>query len=181
MSEDLKAQVESILGLPVGPSTETFKAVTGEPYVTLCSGGAKKEGGSVPAWYATHDLARDAYLRTVRQYGDAQGRGVLYWRTPPEMDSVTVQAVDEHQTKEHVTLYSVYSRLLISDKKPEPYADPRMSVRIDCKPDMVVFGNAYAVTPLDLLEAADTWRRLAREKGWRLYDHFGREVERKAS
>ena len=111
-SKTMAGEVESRLRIPVGTSTEMQTSVTGEQYVTICSGGVKPEGNPMPAWYATHELAREAYIKAVLNYGsivaNADGqlsRIVLYWRTPPEMESLP-----------GTDLFSVYSRLLISAK-----------------------------------------------------------------
>lgn len=123
----LKEAIEDEFQLPVGESTEEAKAVTGEPYVTLCSGGVKDEGALFPAWYPTPEQARKAYRKAFIEYGisgvsDSNRYATpnrLYWRTPPEMYQRTVYEVVplRHGTRlEEVTLYSVWSRLLISSK-----------------------------------------------------------------
>ena len=132
MSEDLKNEIESRLGFLVGEPTETAFAVTGEPYVPLCSGGINQGGGPVPAWYATPDLASDAWLEAVERYaakvtgGEHTCAPVMYWRSPPDIDQRTVYEIvppghsqEPGTTLERVTLYNVYSRLLISDKPRE--------------------------------------------------------------
>ena len=123
-SAQMTAAVESNLGIPVGQETNHSRSVTGEPYVVLSSGGEWAEGGQCPAWHPTKDHALKAYLDAVetylnpgRHFVDPKSNGVLYWRTVPELAE---RSFLEHEGGGHwreVTLYSIYSRLLISNKR----------------------------------------------------------------
>jgi len=115
---DLKARAEAMLGLPVGESTDMAMSVTGESYVEILSGGSWASGGRVPAWFATSEDAITAWLCEVAYYNtmvlqDGGREKVLYWRRPPEIESIKVR--DANATNE-MALYTVYSRLLISSR-----------------------------------------------------------------
>ena len=122
----LKESIEKEFGLSIGEPTKTHLAITGEFYVTLCSGGVKPEGEMVPAWYPTPDMAREAYRRAFIEYGISVEEGVrlnkLYWRTAPDMYERTVHEVGYHGELEQFVLYNVWSRLLISSKEAQEQA-----------------------------------------------------------
>ena len=85
---------------------ETRCAPTGEPYVTLCSGGIKEEGAVVPMMCG---CASEAYLEWIAAFAE-YGRGKsgrLFWRQKPFLDT---------DTQEKWCL--VRARLLISNKEP---------------------------------------------------------------
>ena len=103
----------------------TSKAPTGEPYVTLVAGGVKDEGEGWPVLYATPHGAIAAWFEAALKYvslGD-----VLYWRERPIVECcfyLPSTAAGEFLYKGKdprprralvLELYSVYSRLLVSD------------------------------------------------------------------
>ena len=101
------------------------RAPTGEPYITLTSGGIKKPGYRVPAWFADKDEAIAFWLMEAKHYAKEHGTQ-LYWREKPELTMQTFVAIDQasailkkalHDTMS-VELWFVWSRLLVSKKGP---------------------------------------------------------------
>ena len=113
MSEHLKKEVERLLGFPVGEPTAHRLSVTGEPYVTMTSGGVKAEGDHVAAVAFTPEKAWQMFLSEIFRYKQPLGDYVLYWRRPPDLDS---WVMGEPFDRVEVTVYSYSARLLISDK-----------------------------------------------------------------
>jgi len=99
------------------------RAPTGEPYVVMTSGGPKAEGDRMPAWFATEDLAAEAWLTQMWRYSDGRGGKVLFWRERPELAQGEFVAIDQAgmmndpRTRADITLrlFAVYSRLLVSN------------------------------------------------------------------
>ena len=89
---ELKDKIEFIKylerGLEVGKSTKTLWTVTGHKYITLTSGGIKEEGDRVPAFYATPDLAEEAFIDVFEGY--TENKKELYWRRLPALESISV-------------------------------------------------------------------------------------------
>jgi hypothetical protein len=75
---------------------------TWEEYVTITSGGRKTEAAAI-AVFASQDEAVDRWLEAVRVYAKGKN-GTLYWRALPTLE------------KDERGWFSVYSRLLISDR-----------------------------------------------------------------
>ena len=75
-------------GLEVRKSTKTLWTVTGHKYITLTSGGIKEEGDRVPAFYATTDLAEDAFINVFEDY--TENKKELYWRRLPALESISI-------------------------------------------------------------------------------------------
>lgn len=117
----LKEAIEKEFSLPIGESTNGRLAITNEPYITLCSGGVKSEGGMFPAWFPTPDTARAAYRKSFIEYGVGVDTGLrlnrLYWREPPELYERTIYEVDGNGRLIEAALYSIWSRLLISGQQ----------------------------------------------------------------
>lgn len=118
--ENMKSWANDYIGLPVGASTEGRLSVTGEPYLIMCPTGEWGEGASCPSWHPTEDAAWSTYLDTIRAYAKSVPGGVLYWRTPPEITKRKLLEktpwLSDGEWHE-VTLYTVYSRLLVSNKR----------------------------------------------------------------
>lgn len=86
------------------------QAPTGEPYLTLVSGGIKPEGE--PAYYY---IDREAAIKSWYEFFEALCRhalpgSILYWRRKPFLAEIESK-------------FSVFSRLLISDKPKMQEAD----------------------------------------------------------
>ncbi len=91
----------------IGESTKSHKAITGEPYVVLCIGGPKPEGGAWnPEYYAeTHKLAAEKTKQAFKEYIEDKSKdSKLYWRQTPEL-----YEYDDH--------FHYYCRLLVSNKE----------------------------------------------------------------
>lgn len=92
-------------------------APTGEPYTVVVSGGDCADGEHRPILCATPEIAVRFWLRAAHDHAEGK-TGTLYWRVRPVLESATVsQGADAPRT-----VYSVYSRLLISDR-PELTAE----------------------------------------------------------
>jgi hypothetical protein len=124
-----------------GPSTKCYKAMTGEHYVEVVSGGVKEEGERYPILCATPELAVSYWFTAAVEYAmnvsmdyyltqndpifdhDRYKRHgfTLYWRIVPELDEVTLVLAD-CPVREKVWMqrkfWYVYSRFLVS-KKPQ--------------------------------------------------------------
>lgn len=114
--EHRKEEVERLLGLPVGEPTDHHYAVTGEPYVTLTSGGVKLEGKNLEAVAFNAEKAWQMFLRELTAYSirvRLLPSDTLYWRRPPDLDSWEMY---EPFDKTDVTVYFYSARLLISAK-----------------------------------------------------------------
>ena len=109
--EEASAELESrfIVAL-VG---NNYQAATGEPYVVIVSGGVKEEGCPVVCWCSSEDHAIRLWRDAINEYAKEKS-GVLYWRTPPQLDRRKI-------ARDY--FYVVYSRLLISDK---PQIQPQL-------------------------------------------------------
>lgn len=103
------------------------RAPTGEPYIILASGGLKAEGDRMPGWFATEDLAAEAWLTQAWRYADGiLETGVkgspLFWRERPTLLTGEFVALDQAammndpRTRSEITLrlFAVYSRLVVS-------------------------------------------------------------------
>lgn len=91
------------------------KAVTGEVFDTLTSYGLKKEG-CVDFLYSSPEEAADAYIKELSDYVVGK-RGLIYWRAMPRL------IIHEDFDCGLVKGYSVYSRILISDKPMVTYKE----------------------------------------------------------
>lgn len=90
-------------------------APTGEPFVTVVTGGVKSEGEPSPIIATSEALAVEYWLRAAMQYAAGKSGGTLYWRIRPEVVSaelVTVGIKPEDTAAQRY--YKIYSRLLIS-------------------------------------------------------------------
>ena len=106
---ELTAKIEAMF--PLGPSTPTLHAVTGEPYVEIgfqVVGGVGELGtvieGGMRATSSDEDRACNLALDCFEVYSSGR-KGKLYWRTHP------VLCWNENRTRCHV-----YMRCLVSDK-----------------------------------------------------------------
>ena len=109
--ELIKAKKELEFSFNIGPIGNSSVSPTGEPYVEICSGGIRKEYEEIPAWFSFPKLAVEFWKRAVTEYTDGvveSENKTIYWRVFPELCEWPVISVR--------TLYSVYSRLLISSK-----------------------------------------------------------------
>ncbi len=103
-------------------------APTGESYITMMSGGRKPEGGDSPAICRTPEMAAQLWRDAVQRYycdqvGAAEGRSDqlhLYWLKRPESSERRLYTIYKDPPNADITMgetwYTVYSRLLISDK-----------------------------------------------------------------
>ncbi len=79
-------------------------------YFCLCSGGLKKEGSPIPAWYPTE---KDALLAYNNQLGPiTRGKSRIIWREAPSMQECSIVEFT-NWSGSHEKLYSVYSRLWV--------------------------------------------------------------------
>lgn len=106
----------------LGESTSTASAVTGEPYVTLVSGGIKPEGAAAPS-FATEDEAWEKFWKSFLAYVEPFDRrehqvpkACIYLRSLPHMHEVTVDSPRPSDGVSPHVQYRVRCRLLISDK-----------------------------------------------------------------
>lgn len=88
---------------PVGRPTTVYKAVTGEPYVTLTDAGIRAEGELLLGGQPAQAQASDAWKASFDSLYPVGG--VLYWRHKPTLEQ------DPSDKSWHV-----YSRLLVSSK-----------------------------------------------------------------
>lgn len=115
-----------------GPK-DMSRAPNGERYITVTSGGI----GSIGAYFADEDAAIDAWLVQVKRYADADlDKNHLYWRTRPELVSVSLVAIDQAAAMRHEWLREVVAidvtfvacRMLVSER--EPGAAPTLERKI---------------------------------------------------
>lgn len=90
------------------------KAVTGERFDILVSGGIKQEG-CVTQVYVTPQEAVDAYKSAFGEYIKGK-KGKIYWRAKP-------QIVTQRSNDLEITGYFVYSRILISENPMITYKE----------------------------------------------------------
>lgn len=96
-------------------------APTGDPYIALCSGGVKEEGKTFPCLCQTSDDAIRLWRLVFREYAEGK-TGVVYWREFPQVDAVDFSfyydklTEKEKRTWADLPAWSVYARLVISDK-----------------------------------------------------------------
>lgn len=83
-------------------------APTGEPYEALVLGGVKLEGENTLCVARTAEVAIRVFKWTLQEYAKGKWNGTLYWRARPDLDSTVMWP--------NGTTWSVYSRLIISDK-----------------------------------------------------------------
>lgn len=123
-------RVSPFIGLPDENLTgrvDMNRAPNGESYITLTSGGVKLEGDRMPGWFATEELAAEAWLTQAWRYADRIIEpGVvgspLYWRERPELLTGEFVAIDQAammndpRVRSEITLrlFAVYSRLVVS-------------------------------------------------------------------
>jgi hypothetical protein len=123
--EDARADIER--RFTMGPQGNYRYAATGEEYVQVSTGGLQKEGRRGPGYYSTPAGAvrawRDAVLKYAKLCDSQISSKTLYWRNPPELDSQDYISVEGSTSNDKayreactITLWRVYSRLLISDK-----------------------------------------------------------------
>jgi hypothetical protein len=94
-------------------------APTGEPYVIIVCGGLKEEGADCPAFATTPQRAIEMWAEAIARHAQPFHRNAsarLYWRTRPALDSELYLPVGITDPAGGLTLWQVYSRLLISDK-----------------------------------------------------------------
>jgi len=118
--------VVDAFGFPNNPnvpaSVDASKAPTGEPYVSLVSGGIKEQGAHFPAFFKDESLAVEAWLSAAWRYADERGGKTLYWRSRPRCSAQDYIAVNqmgamndpEWRGQLHTTLCVVFSRMLVS-------------------------------------------------------------------
>ena len=85
-------------------------AQTGEPYTVIVSGGIKEQARRFPIWCSNITFAVNLWRKAIDDYADVED-GMLYWRNKPSLCTLAIK--DKEQT---TRLYTVYSRLLISDR-----------------------------------------------------------------
>lgn len=115
--ETWKQAVEHVLGLEVGVPMEARTAVTGEPYVTITSGGIKPEGMGIAAIALRPDKAWWMFVDQVVSYANAQivsdRMPKLYWRETPTR-VMQNWSHWEHDQMITVPVYWFRARLLVS-------------------------------------------------------------------
>lgn len=99
---DLVKDLES--RFPVGQPTSSSRSVTGEPYVTVVSGGIKEEGMDYPLVCSSEEAAIRHFKDAINAYA-ADKKGAIYWRQRPFPKNIK-------------GYFTVYSRVLISDRLP---------------------------------------------------------------
>lgn len=90
-------------------------APTGESYLTMTSGGTKREGDPHPALFFSTEKAIDEWVNAVLLYGGPTiASKTFYWRERPAFRDIPVgNGADD------VTYRIIYSRMLISVKSPQ--------------------------------------------------------------
>ncbi len=128
--EEAVAQLECQLsprvhGFESHPGHEAKLGPTGEPYVTMMPGGVNPEGQQASAICRSPEIAVQLWLDAAERYlADrmikADGDLRLYWRIRPELNEVMLYAIFKYPPHPDITTeltwYTVYSRLLISDR-----------------------------------------------------------------
>lgn len=90
----------------------TSLAPNGQPYVTVVCGGIKEEGQRMPVYCTSQDEAVKWWLKAANEY--APNSSMIYWRSKPDMDSVTMRYPEHNDLGdlfEPLVFYTVYSRL----------------------------------------------------------------------
>lgn len=133
---ELEFVVHDEVGFAVGEydgPKDMSRAPNGERYVTVTSGGV----GSIGAYFVDEDAAIDAWLVQAKRYADADmNKHHLYWRTRPQLVSVSLVAIDQAAAMRHEWLREVVAidvkfvacRMLVSER--EPGAAPTLERKI---------------------------------------------------
>ncbi len=93
-------------------------APTGEPFITIASGGEKPDGEIYPVLCATREVAVQTWYDAVLRHAEGKGkRPILYWRERPEIIVYHITMADERGTHRlTANRYTVRSRLVIGKK-----------------------------------------------------------------
>lgn len=123
---ELEFTVHDEAGFPVadysGP-LDMSRCPTGERYVTVTSGGV----GAIGAYFVDPDVAIEAWLVQAKRYADQDiNKHHLYWRTRPQLVSVSLVAIDQAAAMRHewlretvaIDVNFVACRLVISEREP---------------------------------------------------------------
>lgn len=122
--DEARAEVEACF--EVWPDLGNYhQAPTGEPYIQIVSGGSVEEAERLPVLCATPEIAVRLWLRAMVDYAGGRRGQTLYWRFHPELNDIDCLAVGpdgssnlDREMRAMMTrkYYTVYSRLLVSDK-----------------------------------------------------------------
>jgi hypothetical protein len=112
--EEARAKLEA--RFKIGPIGNGPIAPTGERYVEIRGGGSPREGEPCPVLCSSEQMAIKQWLLAVEEYAAGKS-GTLYWRIVPELGDQEDGSGWQHGPADVWKLYSVYSRLLISDKR----------------------------------------------------------------
>ena len=122
------------MGFPAGEHGRVIdlsRAPCDEPYVVVISGAVRRQGDPVPIWYAFEEDAVEAWVAMARVHAEGRGRH-LYWRERPRWEAEDFVAVNQARmvgdprTRADIALNIgyVYSRLLVSNLRPDGAEDP---------------------------------------------------------
>lgn len=123
---ELEFAVHDEAGFAVGDydgPKDLSRSPTGDRYVTVTSGGI----GKIGAYFADKDAAIEAWLTEVKRYADHDiNKHHLYWRTRPELVSVSLIAIDQAAAMRHewlreavaIDVNFVAARLVITEREP---------------------------------------------------------------
>lgn len=119
--DDIVSYIEG--RFPVGEPTEGYRSVTGEPYVTLTSGGIKEEGGAFKVWTADLLKAAELFLYEFERYAKDKSSltHTMYWRRKPTVCTRThvIEATPLNGGQRlTVTDSAISARFAITDKPP---------------------------------------------------------------
>lgn len=131
--DEARTKVES--WFTVWPEQGNYhQAATGEPYVVVVSGGLADEAERIPVLCATPEIAIRLWFQAMFDHTIGRIGQTMYWRTAPELDESYFLAVEpdgssslDREMRAMLTrkYYTVYSRLLVSDKpRIQPAALP---------------------------------------------------------
>lgn len=111
-------------------------APCGDKYLTVTSGGVKDQGAPMSAYFSSEGRATTWWVYSVEDYAetiapkDQWSKLHLYWRDQPEYSEAEYVAMGQAELVRgskphplHVTLGSIFSRLVISKLNPDGKED----------------------------------------------------------
>ncbi len=114
LSLDLAGWIEE--QVQVYGSAKSYLALTGEPFITLTSGGIKKEGECIQVYGRTPKKAIELFKSEFSKYRWKNGGLKLHWRIKPYIKKHIFISSDPSWSDEKYTFYTVRARLLLTNK-----------------------------------------------------------------
>lgn len=114
MSNEILAEITNYMqqNFEIGAPTNMYLALTGEPYVTVTTGGIKEQGGRIRALAADIEKAKELFLYEFDKYVNGKS-GTIYWRRKPEFKE---QRYWNEPQERFDVFCTITARLLVSDK-----------------------------------------------------------------